>query len=417
MLIDLNTPIAGTWLLQFKPADQSSALELLESVDFVTANQFQQGLTQLLLEVAEEDSLPVALFTEREMPRQQDGAPVPLYEHKQGSVRRAVGAGPKPVVYDNPDSHETGSEGLIANIITGIRKHCERGKILDHPSPDEVRKRRPRRFVIVTDIIGSGNRVREYLEAAWRTPSIVSWASYRLVRFEVVAYSGTEPGIEHVKNHSSHPAVHIVKGCPTISLLPSLNRGRLIKLCEDYCPREPRKEMTALGYKDTGALLVFAHGAPNNTPLLLHAASKRWHPLFRARSTINVYTGEPEQPEDWTDRTLLYLGETQLSKAGTLQHVDPPTQETILVLAALKRRPRNMRVASARTGLSLKVVYAAISRAMSAGFLTDDLRLTDAAYRELSYLRKSNKTMQEIDEGNNSYYYPSMLRPPIEAFR
>ena len=244
MTLDLNTPKIENWLDQFYPADKPSALELLESIVFVTADHLQQGLTQLLDEVAEEDLSPIALFAERHLPG-QNGVPFPLYKHKQGKVRRAVGAGPRPVESERHYAHATGSEGLIATMITSVRRYRP-DKFLDHPSPKEVRKRNPRRFIIVTDFIGSGNRVRRYLDAAWRTPSIVSWASYKKVRFEVVAYSGTEAGIKHVEKHPFRPTVHAVIGCPSLFHLLSPIRDRLVKLCKDYCPIKPEGEMTEL---------------------------------------------------------------------------------------------------------------------------------------------------------------------------
>lgn len=414
MTIDLNTPKIEKWLEQFNPADKPSALGLLESIVFVTADHLQQGLTQLLHEVAEGDSSPIALFAERHLPGRK-GIPFPLYKHKRRKVRRAVGAGPRPVVSEHNYAHATGSEGLIATLITGVKRD-RRDKFLDHPSPDEVRKRKPRRFIIVTDFIGSGNRVRRYLEAAWRTPSIVSWASYRKVRFEVVAYSGTATGIKHVEKHSFRPTVHVVIGCPSLLHLSGPIRDRLVKLCKDYCPTKPKGEMTELGYGNTGALLVFAHGAPNNTPLILHSSAPKWSPLFRSRSTVNLYSSEAEKAEDRIDKTLLNLGEIQLSKVSALRRTDPSTRQTILVLAALKRRPRSLNDASARTGLPLKVVASTVRRAKHAGFLTEELRLTDAAFNEFAYLRKLTPP-RKIDEGDDTDYYPSMLRPPVKAFR
>ena len=414
MTIDLNNPKIEKWLDQFNPADKPSAIELLESIVFVTADHFQQGLTQLLDEVSEEDLSPIALFAERHVPS-RDGVPFPLYKHEQGKVRRAVGAGPRPVQPERDYAHATGSEGLISTMITGV-KRGRPDKFLDHPGPEDVRKRKPRRFIIATDFIGSGNRVRRYLEAAWRTPSIASWASYKKIRFEVVAYSGTEAGIKHVEKHPFRPTVHVVIGCPSLLHLLSPIRDRLVKLCKNYCPAKPKGETTELGYGNTGALLVFAHGAPNNTPLLLHSTARKWSPLFRSRSTTNLYPGEAEKAEDRIDKTLLDLGEIKLSKVSALQHTDPVTRQTILVLAALKRRPRSMIDASAKTGLPLKVVASTVRRARRAGFLTEDLRLTDAAFNEFAYLRKQTPP-RKIDEGDDTDYYPSMLRPPVTAFR
>src|SRR5216684_3555663 len=49
-------------------------------------------------------------------------------------------------------------------------------------------------FMLVTDFVGSGNRVWTYIEAAGRVWSIKSLHSRGMLRFEIVAYSGTEKG-------------------------------------------------------------------------------------------------------------------------------------------------------------------------------------------------------------------------------
>jgi hypothetical protein len=87
--------------------------------------------------------------------------------------------------------------GLIAQLITELCR-LPRSPFLNHPGPDEIRKRKVRRFIVLTDLIGSGRRARDYLEAAWQVRSVRSWSSLRLLRFEVLAYATTDHGRRRV---------------------------------------------------------------------------------------------------------------------------------------------------------------------------------------------------------------------------
>ena len=58
------------------------------------------------------------------------------------------------------------------------------------------------RIVVVTDFVGSGKRVREMLEAFRAVATLRSWRSYGLIEFHVVAYSGTEVGLQLVRRSS-----------------------------------------------------------------------------------------------------------------------------------------------------------------------------------------------------------------------
>ena len=216
-----------------------------------------------------------------------------------------------------------------------------------------------------------------------------------------------------VQAHPTAPMVSVAKGCPTISGLSAQSRGALVQLCEAYCPKRPRHPHTALGYGNAGALMVFAHGAPNNTPLLLHTKTKNWRPLFEGRSTARWETGVETNSAVDLAAALSELRQQGLASSAAITRADAITKQTILVLAALRRRPRTATAVSARTGLSVAHVELAIRRCLRAGFIDDDLRLTDGAFKEFAYLRKArSRPSHSISSTDKTFYYPQMLRSP-----
>jgi hypothetical protein len=221
-----QTDFPRDWLAQFSGAERPVAAQLADAVMLVSHDALYRGLRLLLDEtITNRDEgnqdRPIALFAERavETRNTKDG--------DYGFVRReilpffpgtnegrATGAGMPPIVTD-PSDQEVGSEGAIANFITGYER-LHRDRVLSHPGPDALRTGRVSHIVIVADFIGSGKRVWEMLEAFWRVATIRSWHSYGFVRFAVVAYSGTEDGLKHVRSHRSGPNVRVVHACPTI---------------------------------------------------------------------------------------------------------------------------------------------------------------------------------------------------------
>ena len=271
------------WLGQFAPEDQSTAVALLRAMKLVSRDAFAEGLRALLLARLSEGNLPIGVYVEREV-RHRHGVPFRLFKESRTKVRRAFGIGPPPVQPTKAYDANVGSEGLVAQLVSEVcRAHPK--KIYNHPGPDVIRKHRIRRFVLVTDFIGSGKRARTYLHAAWRVRSVRSWWSGRASKglsFEVVAYAATLTGRAVVEGHPSRPEVHTVVGCPTLDTEFSANDVR--NLCEKYSPVPP-SVMPPTGYAHGGALIAFAHGVPNNAPLILHKRGNRWAPLFPARIT------------------------------------------------------------------------------------------------------------------------------------
>lgn len=300
-----QTDFSREWLAQFSEAERLDAALLADAVMLVSYDALYRGLRLLLDEItmnrdAGNKDRPIALFAERAVDIRDtlDGVTgsrcyevLPFFPGTNEG--RATGAGMPPIVVD-PDDQEVGSEGAIANFITGYAR-LHRDLVLSHPGPDTLRSKRVSHIIIVTDFIGSGKRIWEMLEALWRVATIRSWHSYGLVRFAVVAYSGTEDGLEHVRSHNSGPNVRVVHACPTIF---TAFVGPDREAVEALCRAHPHKSRYPFGFRSGGALMAFSHGMPNNAPPILHSDRKGWVPLFRNRSALGADTHFPAANTD-----------------------------------------------------------------------------------------------------------------------
>lgn len=417
MKLDLTTPRVVEWLAQFDTLDQSVASELLSEILLVDADELTTGLRQMLLTLAEEVEGPIALYSERHI-RRHLGKPNRLFtEQVKRGVRRAVGNGPPPVPAGRPYARETGSEGVIATLITGLARSSPK-LFLDHPGPDQIRAKRAKAYVVVTDFIGSGRRCWDNLEAAWKVRSFKSWRSYGLLQFAVAAYSGTEAGVKTVADHRSRPKVLLRKGCPTVRILhPSLQKN-LLRLLEKYGPKPKTDDRTVYGYGDAGALIAFDHGMPNNAPLLLHTETPRWTPLFPRRSAALLTSARRASSRmEEIDRALSRLREKRLSVAPRFADIGAHEQDRIVLLTALKRRPRTGTALSARTGLSIMEVELHLAAARSKGYIDGKMKLTQAAYDALEYLKTSDPPKAPLLKTIESLYVPLSMRPPRGQFR
>lgn len=406
------------WLAQFRALDQGIARKLLDSLDIVSHNVFLQELRDLIVSSVNQIDGNVGLFAEREVRRGKWGIPHRLYkEPGTKRNRRAFGMGPQPVQPKNNYDLNVGSEGIIAWLVSDVCRENPR-KFISHPSPDQIRERRIRKFVLVTDLVGSGRRASEYLDSAWKSASVKSWSSFKLLDFEVVAYTATVTGQQRVKQHRCKPALRIVKSCPTIS---SEFKNELVDTVRSLCIRyDPinSDSVESLGYKGSEALLVFSHGCPNNVPRIFHAKPNRnpssWEPLFPKRGTASTRDiFEHIDTESMLRRKLENLHETRLSSGGWIRSRSPECVKMLVILASLQRGKGSSDVVSRKTGLAIPEIDIYLEKAISWGWLTERRRLTSEGRGQLKHARKASSEKTNIDKEEKPYYFPKSLRTPV----
>jgi hypothetical protein len=403
------------WLAQFDPADQQAATELLQEMQLVSRDAFAERLRKLLVQRGEKGGRPIGLYAEREV-RRHRGVPNRLFKEADTKVKRAHGVGPQPVQPTRDYDPKVGSEGIVAQMVSELCKEYPK-LFINHPGPDTIRAKKVRRFVLVTDFIGSGRRASTYLDAAWRVRSVRSWWSARNSKgmsFEVIAYSATPDGATLVRAHPSAPEVHLVKACPTIPHITAIkSRERLTQLCVKYDPKD-KDRVGALGFEGTGALIAFAHGVPNNAPRLLHTSTNKWAALFPKRVTADVgHTFKSDETDaDEVRARLDKMRQTRLAEGDWIDRTKPATRIHLTVLAALNRSPRSDEALSRRTGLTIVDIQRALTVALLSKWIDAGRRLTDRGRAEIDSARKVGKKKETVSSEPETFYYPKSLRAP-----
>jgi hypothetical protein len=393
------------WLDQFgSPAESKVAASLLNEILLVNANELLRGLKQLLDEIKASQSgeRPLALYAERRVPS-REGRILPIFG-EFGEVR-ATGDGFAPIPFD-PAEPEVGSEGSVANLITSYQRYYH-AAVLDHPGPDQLRSSKAGSIVIVTDFIGSGTRVCEMLEAFDLVRTIRSWHSYQLIKFHVVAYSGTERGIKLVLANRLAPNVLTIAGCPTIN---QAFRGKARDAVHDLCSSYPPSARYPLGFGEAGALIAFGHGVPDNTPAMLHHGEDGWKPLFPNRSSLATIEEFPSSNK----AALARRASTTLRMHDAERRLSNPRGrnwiKTMLVLAAINAGARTPVRISVQTSLSIRSVAEILMLTRVALWTTIGHAITPLGCAELQRLRNRRLAKPILPTLRKPCYYPTQLR-------
>ncbi|WOB77669.1 hypothetical protein [Brevundimonas nasdae] len=410
-----STPFAQDWLDRFSEAERPAAAQLADAVLLVSHRAFQRSLESLLDELAtgrgsEDLERPMALYAERAVMTQKRMDPElgwPIVEalpYFPGAGKgRATGKGVPAI---DPSEPEVGSEGLIANFITGYER-LHRNRVLNHPGPDALRKQRPSHMVIVTDFVGSGERVWKMVDAFWRVATLRSWHSYGRIRFAVVAYSGTEDGLRRVRSHNARPDVRLVQACPTVY---TEFKGKAANAIHALCKAHPPDLKSPLGYDWGGALIAFAHGMPNNAPPILHSHANGWTPLFANRSALAADTHFPASMAD----ALAEQARTVLQIRAAEQFLAAPANRrwiaTMLVLAAVQAGARTSTRVSARARLPMADVEEILVFTRIARWTDHRNALTVLGGRELTRLNRRRARSAVLPTAEQPHYYPTQLR-------
>ncbi|WP_256572594.1 MULTISPECIES: hypothetical protein [unclassified Pseudomonas] len=393
------------------------AEQLVDSILYCTLSEFKNNLIKLI-----KTKLPLrqpsALFIERELQSTKATLPPPIYKQKKTlnpiskkKHKRAYGAAIQAIKSLRYTSQDIGSEALTAHVASTLCRKNDR-RFLLHPTAENVRNSKVRNFVILTDFIGSGDRARTLLDAMWNVASIRSWHSGKFIKFWVMAYSGTDIGVQNVCSHRFSPNVHIVNECPTLFNSFGEGKDEMIELCKKYgsFSKDP------LGWKKTAALLAFEHGAPNNMPAIFVSGksrgAKKWTPLFPKRVTENLWRTAEVDMSEVISHALDELNIPEISKSPRFRKSNTKNKSAFIILLAHAQGKRRLAELRRVLPLSLDVLISAKDRAVSRGWLTRSGALTLAGHRAIRLLRRQGRKNFVAPDPFASYY-PTQLRAPL----
>lgn len=436
----LTTPAAELWLSQFNDDDELRlARRLLSKFRLVDSNE----LTRVFSAALEALSLsgPIAVYIERELPhhwrnlvhvrtrwsmaggrrtrlapvtaRRLEKLPLRMYKEKAISRGRGVpkrlraeGAALPAIASRRSDRQDFGSEAAIALIASMVARRFR--NVFVHPSTTQLRRKKIRRAVILTDFIGSGTRGCQMLESLWHVRSFRSWWSGGQMHPSVLAFAGTAAGCEKVRGHPSNPVVTCLTSCPTIeNQFSGVERRAIEGLCQRKAPDSERP----LGFGDAGALIAFEHSCPNNVPAIFVETDIRrasaWTPLFPKRTTAEIFRtiGSPQRRE--RDRIALEtLRMEKISEGSAFARMGEGRRNLALLLAALARGHRTLDELAATSLLQAPELAVALEQARGSG-LVSGWRLTPAGHALLRRLARSSRSTADPAK---PLYYPKSLR-------
>jgi hypothetical protein len=398
----LLTERGQNWLSLFRMEDCEVASRLVRALTLVSHSAFQRDLSRRIVETAKSIDSPVALFAARELKP----------PHLTDFLAKLSETGTLSNVDAVPAGNDLGSEARVAATIRSLcRAHPH--ELLNHPNIGQMTESRCKAIIVVDDLVGSGQRVKKYLEALWTNRSIRSWWSRKDIQFFVISYAVTEEGAKLVSKLKCAPSLVYNRICPTLRSLP-WSRDRKFEvsdLCERYGANTVSRRFI-FGYQGSAALLVFEHGCPNNVPAILWARPKKnriWHPLFPEKTVLPLESSAfpPEIVRRDPISLLVDVGQPKL--AGGLQHARPMSHETLLILAYAEKGVRTTGALSFATGLDEENCRIWIQLCVKWGFLTSRFRLTATGAAELKAAERTS-SIKDIALLGRDDYYPKVLR-------
>lgn len=401
-----ETPLGHSWCSQFKNSKRDLAKRLIDSLYWVSDERFRVFIDSEIQRLSAQDV--TAFYCERE-PRRYAKRILPFYKSKKVKNRRSFfGAAMFPIPHNNSHRPEIGSEGIIANVLTGA-KRLNPKTVLFHPTAEVLKAKRVKQYVLVTDLIGSGTRITNMLNAFWAIPSIRALNSAKLISFHIVTYAASNIGLSYVLKHQLKPEVHYELKAPSLSDAFSLEELKEIhSFLEHYTKKTKQPSWGYHSWYEQPLLTVFAHGAPNNLPSILHKQGvKGVKPLFKGRSTSKVYNLFSQMNSANAPRGLTNKFDDDEYIAWFLKQ--PQKQRHVYQVLAKIMTAKSIYHLMDITGLLKSEIESTVTLCRSNGWL-EGWQITDRGRELRKYLIKSfeGNPKQSVAVTNSALYYCPM---------
>lgn len=375
-MVDVSPEIAA-WVSKFPQDQRPTAIEMLLQLQFISRDTYAEWLKPTLLSIS---SSVFAVYAIRKLDDK-----IPFLWAADGKTLTRPSA-------------SLGSEDLIHSIVSNLMK-ADPTRILDHPSLQDLRKRKVKDIVLIDDSIGSGDRVNSFVRRMMNNPTFLSWWSFGWIRLHIVAFARNVaadrvlleslPGSEHgLRKHPKSSKVRFISYLAydekQLSSRWGSNYQSTLDLCDSIkvIPKSRRR-----GYGQIMANIVFYHSVPNNIPGLLWFQNEGWNALFPARSV----------PE-WLPRLLENSSPVRPQSRNALL-----SDNLISVMRWIKKGLRSKRSLAHSVGFSEEIVDKILAYGRELGLLLQGNRLTQAGMQTLWDI-KDEPPFREFDR---SLYVPT----------
>ncbi|MFJ2517529.1 hypothetical protein ACIOWF_01055 [Cellulosimicrobium cellulans] len=419
MSIPSQTERGATWLSNFDPEDRDTARLLLDSLRVASSDEVRSGLVDILRrEIAHR---PAALIPIRGVEDVRQALEHQRASATVGSTRPLRPLPERLVAFEDgftpdlPISTTPGSEGFVGTLVrdlVGMRPRDDGDWIApEHASLEGLRSRRCRSLVFVTDYIGSGTQVSDYISAYLRNRTIRSWRSYHLIQIVIVSFaqaSGASTTLEAVSD-----GCHFVE--PAASIYTRGWDESDVEAVEALCLKYAKgRRSQALGYGGSGGLyLSTVSSAPNNLPWVLRRTGKDWHSFLEGRQIPAELTSELGGYQPPTDLAALVraTGQVRLARALDLRHRASSREPLVVLAHCYSAPPHNAQEVAHRTHMEVARVEAILNFLRTSGFIDERLRITPSGSDQLRSAKQIRgwAPARPLEEPTGPYY-PQRLR-------
>jgi len=406
----LKTLEGSTWLEQFHEQDREKAIEYTRLLSLVDQTTLEESLSRKIEEILAVSSDTVGAFAirPRAFTTQAQGIKLTAKDkhfHQESQYFLTRDSSPTTTL------SQPGSEGRIAHFIETVAQSRQR-KMLSHPSISRMAKAQTRRVLLVTDFIGTGKEVADFLWMFHNSKTCMSWSSRKQIQYVVLCYAATRHGLqtgirerlkqlylwdrEERKNrsqaHQPSPVLHCaprqllklnieIISCQIAPTADEILSSSELADFEDFCTSEKyvvrlrsKDRQFTLGYKGLAGLMAFSYRCPNNVPCIFWSNNPPfWSPIFPARRVM------PGQQSSFT--SSLDLKRKSAERRITTAGVHETNWTTFVLLDALRKGIQRPQTLARYMQLTQKETEAALRLAQSHGLIGEENKITPAAWR------------------------------------
>lgn len=395
-----ETRAGVAWLDNFLPEDRELAKRLLDAFVLESWTTARAALLDLLrTEIASEGN---------------SGSVWVLPAMDSGDIRRAnelAGVGPL-TAFENFEPGMTipsmpGSEGLIGHLIRDVQ-----GKRILAPdaSISQLRAKRIRTIIVVSDTIETGGQVTKYVKSLLRNPTLKSWRSFGWIKLIVLAYAVSKEGEQVVTTVPHVDSLRFVRRAPAIDGLawPMQDTEAARDLCLRYGLGKER-----LGYGQHAGLFGFQDRVPNTVPQIFRQKGKDWVPLFGGRKVpseiIHELANSSVVPVAYHE-VIAAARQERLSVSVRKQQRE--SNRTILaVLALLRASPDRVAILGSALNMTQAETTRLLEYMTNQGWVDGGNNVTARGVAELSASKRKPRRVEPSRASETvDPYYPESLR-------
>lgn len=405
-----ETSRGSEWLTNFLPEDQWAAQALIDSIMFVSLSTMRPELVRFLQELMATHQIESPALVLPALSIEDINAALSLSKAAAPRLHIAY----KTYTVGAPISVLPGSEGLIGNAIRDLfRGPPQRGSswLAADCSLEDLRSRKCRSIVFVSDYAGSGTQIAEFARTFTRNSTIRSWRSGGYLKLHAVVYVASPVALNLLTGPKAPlDSLYAVRASPTFADRPWGREERLA--IEQLCIRKADRHSDALGYKESRGLLATEAGAPNNLPRILRQLGPSWRPFFEGRTVPPELALElGDYAPKLTNAGLADLTQqARLASALELRRMRPASADLLRMLALLQRSRRRPYDLAAATSMPVSRVLELLQSLRELQLIDDGDRLTARGMTELRSSKRIPRQVSFVTSPPGEEYYPRSMR-------